>query len=278
VKHCRASGVALHMPIDISVRFAFSLDKLSDVLLQFEAAAIPEQRILSRNSRISDAEHIARVAAHDGIGERIWLHVEGPCEVTYSARVAINRLLPDIATLARLEPHDLPAGTVQYLFDSRYCPADRFQPFVEAEFAGLEGGARVLAIRDWIGENLTYTPGCSDSNTTALDSFVERRGICRDYAHVLITLARASAIPARYASVYAPGVEPPDFHAVAEVFLADPTIPGGGAWHLVDATGMADPAETVKIGIGRDAADTSFMTVFGDAQFGAKEVVVSKTA
>jgi transglutaminase-like putative cysteine protease len=267
-----------HMPIDISVRFAFSLDKLSDVLLQFEAAAIPEQRILVRNTRITDAEHIARIAAQDSIGERIWLHVEGRCEVTYTARTAIRRLLPDIAALARLEPHELPAQAVQYLFDSRYCPAERFQPFVETEFDGTEGGQRIVAIRDWIAGRFTYEPGSSDSTTTALDSFVQRRGICRDYAHVLVTLARASAIPARYASVYAPGVDPPDFHAVAEVFLADPTIPGGGAWYLVDATGMADPADTVKIGVGRDAADVSFMTVFGEARFEEKEVLVSKTA
>lgn len=266
------------MPIQITARFAFSLDRLCDVLLQFEAAAIPEQRILARNTRIDGAEHIARIAAQDAIGERVWLHVEGRCEVTYSARVAIQRLLPDIGTLDRLEPHELPAEAVQYLFDSRYCPADRFQPFVDAEFGGTSGGRRVQAIRDWIGGNMAYVPGCSDSNTTALDSFVERRGICRDYAHVLIALARASAIPARYCSVYAPGVEPPDFHAVAEVFLADPTIPGGGAWHLVDATGMANPAQTVKIGVGRDAADVSFMTVFGEATFEDKEILVSETA
>ena len=266
------------MPIDVSVHFAFSLERLSDVLLQFEAAAIPEQRILARNSRISNAEHIARIAAQDRIGERVWLHVEGRCEVTYSASVAIHRLLPDIATLARLEPHDLPAEAVQYLFDSRYCPAERFQPFAEAEFGATTGGGRVVAIRDWIAGNLAYTPGSSDSNTTALDSFVERRGICRDFAHVLVTLARASAIPARYASVYAPAVDPPDFHAVAEVFLADPTVPGGGAWHMVDATGMADPADTVKIGVGRDAADVSFITVFGEATFEDKEITVRKTA
>jgi transglutaminase-like putative cysteine protease len=266
------------MPIEISARFAFSLDRLCDVLLQFEAAAIPEQRILARDTRITGAEHIARIAAQDGIGERVWLHVEGRSEVTYTSRVAIHRLLPEIAELDALEPHELPADAVQYLFDSRYCPADRFQQFVEDEFGATRGGSRVLAIRDWIATNMTYVPGCSDSSTTALDSFIERRGICRDYAHVLVTLARASAIPARYASVYAPGVEPPDFHAVGEVFLADPTVPGGGAWHLVDATGMADPADTVKIGVGRDAADVSFMTVFGEANFEGKDIVVRKTA
>ena len=62
------------------------------------------------------------------------------------------------------------------------------------------------------------------------------------------------------------------------MFLADPTIPGGGAWHIVDATGMADPAETVKIGVGRDAADVSFITVFGEARFESSNVQVHKAA
>ena len=265
------------MPIAISARFAFSVDRLSDVLLQFEAAAIPEQRIHDARCTMSPAEHIARISAQDDIGERIWLHVNGRFEVSYTATAEVNRLLADVATLARLEPHELPAEAVQYLLDSRYCPADRFQPFVEAEFGGTNGGARVAAIRDWIAGNFSYEP-VSTTSTTALDSFVERRGICRDYAHVLVTLARASAIPARYVSCYAPGVDPPDFHAVAEVFLADPTVAGGGAWQLVDATGMADPAQTVKIGVGRDAADVSFMTVFGDARFEDKQVSATKTA
>lgn len=263
------------MPIDISARFAFTVERLSDVLLQFEAAAIPEQRILDSRCTMSEAEHIARIAAQDGIGERIWLHVNGRFEVSYTARVEVDRLLADIGTLGRLDPHELPAETVQYLFDSRYCAADRLQPFVEAEFGGTSGGERILTMRDWIAGNFSYVPGSSTSNTTALDSFVERRGICRDYAHVMIALARASAIPARYCSVYAPGVDPPDFHAVAEVFLADATVAGGGAWHLVDATGMADPATTVKIGVGRDAADVSFMTVFGESHFEDKSVTVS---
>src|SRR5687768_5577304 len=117
------------MPIDITASFAFALDRLSDVLLQFEAAAIPEQRVLASDCSMSDAEHIARIAAHDGIGERIWLHVAGRCEVSYTARVEVARLLADLAALGRLEPHELPGETVQYLLDSRYCPADRFQPF-----------------------------------------------------------------------------------------------------------------------------------------------------
>ena len=247
------------MPIEISASFDFALPAPTDCLLQFEAAVLPEQALLETHTQLSASEHFARVPAQDGIGERIWVRAEGAFHVEYTARVAVQRQLPDLAPLAQLEPHLLPGETVEYLRSSAYCPVGRLYPFAEAEFGGTFGGARIAAIRDWIARHFTYEPGVSDARTTALDTFVERRGICRDYAHVLVTLARASSIPARYAGVYAPGVEPQDFHAVAEVFV-------GGEWHLVDATGMAGEAAMAKIGIGRDAADVSFLTAYGNAR------------
>ncbi len=102
-----------------------------------------------------------------------------------------------------------------------------------------------------------------------METFVERRGICRDYAHLMITLARASGMPARIVSVYAPDVEPPDFHAVAEVFV-------GGEWRLVDATGMAQPDTMVRIGVGRDAADVAFLIVYGQNELKEQKVAVCR--
>lgn len=262
------------MPIAISAQFDFTLPQPTDVILQFEAAAIPEQTILEAETRMTCGDDCARVPAHDAIGERVLIHAQGRFEVAYRALVEIDRLSPDLAGLAQLPPHELPGETLDYLLDSRYCPADRLQSFAQDEFGALAGGDRVLAIREWIARHFTYEQ-VSTASTTALDSFVERRGVCRDYAHVLITLARASTIPARYVSCFSPGVSPPDFHALAEVFLADPGTPGGGAWYIVDATGMAQPCDTVKIGVGRDAADVSFLTSFGPAQFGDKTVSVS---
>ncbi|UVI40326.1 transglutaminase-like domain-containing protein [Qipengyuania spongiae] len=264
------------MIISINTRFAFTLDRPTDVLLQFEAADIPEQEILSRDTQLTSSEHCAWVPAQDEIGERIWIRAQGRFEVDYRARVRPQRQLPDLAGLKRLQPHHMPGEAVQYLFDSRYCPADKFQSFVEAEFGGTEGGARIVAIRDWIAKTIDYRSGSSDARTGALDTFVERAGICRDFAHVMVTLARASTIPARYVACYAPGVEPPDFHAVAEVFLDDPETESGGTWQLVDATGMAEPADTVKIGVGRDAADVSFLTSFGPNSFERSSVTVTR--
>jgi transglutaminase-like putative cysteine protease len=124
-----------------------------------------------------------------------------------------------------------------------------------------------MAIRDWIAGHLSYVPGSSHAGTTAIDTFHGGEGICRDYAHLMITLARAADIPARIASVYAPGVTPPDFHAVAEVYL-------GGAWHLVDATGMATAGDMAIIGVGRDIGDVAFLTAFGPLVMNGQSVAV----
>ncbi|MXO75833.1 transglutaminase family protein [Altererythrobacter aerius] len=266
------------MPISITAAFDFTLDNPTDLILQFEAAAIPEQTILSTRTTLSCGEDCVRVPAHEAIGERVLVHAQGRFDVRYEALVEVNRLAPDLAGLAQLSPHELPGDPLEYLLDSTYCPADRLQSFAEDEFGGTTGGDRVLAIHDWIARHFTYEAGSSNSTTTALDSFVERRGICRDYAHVLISLARASTIPARYVSCFSPGVTPQDFHALAEVFLADDTIEGGGAWYIVDATGMAKPQDTVKIGVGRDAADVSFLTSFGPSHFGDKTVAVREVS
>lgn len=262
------------MSVQVTASFAFELEQPTSVLLQFEAAPLPEQEIRETSTQVTPTDHFARVMAQDDIGERIWLSGQGLIEVDYAVTVSPHRDVHELAGLATLDPHQLPGEAVSYLLDSRYCSGSRFQSLVSDEFGNTNGGARIAAIRDWIGDNFTYSPGSSDANTDATDTFIARRGICRDFAHVMVSLARASAIPARYVACFAPGVQPQDFHAIAEVFLADPALEGGGTWQLVDATGMADLTNTVKIGVGRDAADVSFVTSFGPMAFQRSSVAV----
>ncbi|MEL6360973.1 MAG: transglutaminase family protein [Pseudomonadota bacterium] len=244
------------MILDVNVHLRYRFDTPTDVLLQIEVPHLADQRLVSSDIQTSDVSHFARVAAEDGLGERIWLRMSGEFQCDYSARIDVDRPAMDIAALHTVPPHLLPGDTVRYLMPSRYCPSDEFQAFVTAEFGQLQGGARIAAMRDWIHRSFAYVPGSSNAQTTALDTFVQRQGICRDFAHVMITLARASAVPARFASVYAPGVTPPDFHAVAEVFL-------DGMWHLVDPTGMANADQIARIGVGPDASGVAFLSSFG---------------
>lgn len=257
------------MRLQIHATLDYELPQITDILLQMEAAHLPEQSVSNARLTLSPVEHFARFNAHDEIGERVFLRAEGRFTADYQATVDVQRVIGDISQLEALPPHMLPGETVQYLLDSHYCPANKFRTYVEAEFGSWQGGARIAVLRDFIQQHFTYTPGASNSETTALESFVQREGVCRDYAHMLVTLARASTIPARFASVYALGVDPPDFHAVAEIFLA-------GKWHLVDATGMATEGEMAKIGIGRDAADVAFLTSFGPVQMTSQSVSVER--
>lgn len=246
------------MELDVNVHLKYQLSGPTDLLLQIEIADLADQKLQSSTLDTSDVDHIARVTAEEGLGERIWIRTDGEFRCDYTARVIVDRPVLDISALRAVPPHLLPGDTVRYLMPSRYCPSDEFQSFVAAEFGDRQGGARIAAMRDWINKAFSYVPGSSNAQTTALDTFVQRQGVCRDYAHVMIALARASTIPARFASVYAPGVTPPDFHAVAEVYL-------DGTWHLVDPTGMA-PADTIaRIGVGPDAAGVALLTAFGQA-------------
>ncbi|MEQ1499576.1 MAG: transglutaminase family protein [Novosphingobium sp.] len=260
------------MSISVYCELAYSFSRPTDVLMQIEAAQLPEQRVLHSGLGLSPVAHFSRVAGHDDVGERIWLRVERDLVVDYTAEIEISRA-PEpeaFSTLSETPPHLLPGDVVDYLMPSRFCQSDLFERFVEGEFAGLSGGARIMAIRDWIAGAFTYGPSATIGHASAVDSLLARRGVCRDFAHVLITLARAASIPARYVSVYAPDVAPPDFHAVAEVYL-------GGSWHLLDATGMAGPTEIAKIGVGRDAADVAFLSTFGDTRLVNLKVHVSRS-
>ncbi len=256
------------MILTIAVDLDYDVPEPCDILLQIEVAHGGDQVVSDATTSFGAVPPLTRIEGDADVGERIWLRPNDRLTCAYRATVAVDRAVADLMTLPADLPHDLPADVVAYLMPSRYCPSDQFQTFVDGEFGALQGGARVMAMRDWIADRFTYVPGSSGAQTTALDTFVQRQGVCRDYAHVLITLCRAATIPARFASVYAAAVEPPDFHAVAEVFL-------GGAWHLVDATGMATADGMARIGVGRDAADVAFMTSYGAVTMRGQTVAVA---
>ena len=149
------------------------------------------------------------------------------------------------------------ADRIVYLRPSRYAESDRLGAVAQAEFAGVSTGPELLAaVSSWVGTRLRYVPGSSGPTDGAVDTLLARQGVCRDYAHLVIALLRALDVPARLAAAYAPGLEPMDFHAVAEAAV-------DGYWRVVDATLLAPRAALVRIATGRDAADTAFLSAYG---------------
>ncbi|OBF10008.1 transglutaminase [Mycobacterium sp. 852002-10029_SCH5224772] len=140
-----------------------------------------------------------------------------------------------------------------YLRPSRYAEADKFYGFAATEFGNDRDSTALLEhVSSWVGTRLNYVPGSSDPIDGAVDTLLAGEGVCRDYAHLVVALLRAVSVPARLVSVYAPGVHPMDFHAVAEAFVE-------GQWRVVDATLLAPRQALVRIATGRDAADTAFL-------------------
>lgn len=171
----------------------------------------------------------------------------GQVEIGYRATVPTALEVPAVTE----------ADEIVYRRPSRYAESDRLAPMAQAEFAGITDASDLLAaVSSWVGSRLTYVSGSSGPTEGAVDTMLKRQGVCRDYAHLVIALLRAVDVPARLAAVYAPGLDPMDFHAVAEAAV-------DGVWHVVDATLLAPRSSLVRITTGRDAADTAFLSTYG---------------
>ncbi len=258
------------MRLTIDATLDYHFPERADVLLALEVAQMADQKLVDDRLTVTSATPLTPIEGQDGIGRRTWTAGEGPFFARYRATVDVSRKAPDLNRIAGVALRDLPGHVVPYLWPSRYVEPERFHDFVCDRFGHLQGGARIAAIAHWTQNELEYAPGNSDESTTAHDSFQRRKGICRDFAHVMIAMARGMDIPARMVSAYAFELDPADFHAVVEVYL-------DGGWYLVDPTGLAPVEGLVRMGVGRDATDISFMSIFGGsgAQMNAQSVRVT---
>lgn len=191
-----------------------------------------------------------------------------PCNFTirYDALAEMKPEIQFVEDVGESKVADIPPDVLTYMNPSRYCESDLLARFSFEEFGYLEHGyLRVQAIIDWVYEHLDYVPESTTATTTATDVLLQRTGVCRDYAHLAISLCRGIGIPARYVSGYAVELNPPDYHGFMEAYL-------DGQWYLFDPTRLASTLGLVRIGTGRDAADVAFSTLTGSATLTEKKV------
>ncbi len=260
------------MRVEVHSRLAYEFAEPTETIAVVLAAHAAGQTIESETLVLSDGVRLAE-SLDPVTGARL---LRGPLNGHVSIEYrAVVRLAPRLELPAGVQVAPwsrLPVEVLPYLLPSRYCPVDQFLRFASREFGRLQpGGARALAILDWLHANVDYVHGVSTSTTGAAGTFIDRAGVCRDFTHLGLTLCRAAGIPARAVSAYALGLDPPDFHAVFEVFL-------DGGWWLVDPTRLAPIGGMVRIAHGRDAADIAFLTTAGDVRQTGMAVSVREQA
>jgi transglutaminase-like putative cysteine protease len=249
--------------IELSIALSYEVDEHgADFVFNIQAAHTACQAV--RNEQLVISQAVATRTHTDPVSGNRYLRLRaqpGPLALNYSATVDLNHHRADPAGVAEVAVCDLPAEVLAYIYPSRYCQSDRLVQFAIREFGALpQGHRRVQAICDWVRSRVSFVSNTSNANTSAVDTLIEQRGVCRDFAHLMIALCRAVSIPARFATGtdYGadPALGPPDFHAYVEVYL-------GQRWYLFDPSGTAIPMGLVRLGTGRDAADVAFATIFG---------------
>jgi transglutaminase-like putative cysteine protease len=197
----------------------------------------------------------------------------GPLLVRYRATVDITHHVEAPTQIWETPVAQLPPEALPYLYPSRYCQSDCLTAQAMALFGTVaQGHARVIAVRDWVRGQVRFQSNSSNNMTSALDTLHQHVGVCRDFAHLMIAMCRALNIPARFATGIDfgadPALGPTDFHAYVEVYLSH-------RWYLFDPSGTAIPMGFVRIGTGRDAADVSFATLFGQVSAQPPRISIS---
>lgn len=242
------------MPNSVTPRRTVTADLrvkiVSDVQLAFQVAvANPDDLDFDEHIEINlDGAPASFAELRTASGGRLWLldAPSGELVLSYSASIdAIPHAVPGTA-----------AERLEYLRPSRYCESDRMTGLANQLFRDLDRSDLLAAVSSWVGTHLDYVSGSSGPTDGAVDTLLAGRGVCRDYAHLAVCLLRGLGIPARLTAVYAPGLNPMDFHAVAEALIDD-------TWFVIDPTLLAPRQSLVRIATGRDAADTSFLSSYG---------------
>jgi transglutaminase-like putative cysteine protease len=204
---------------------------------------------------------------HDVFGNRCtrFMAPTGTVRLIGTSILEMNALADPINVYAQQAPvENLPSDVLQFLLPSRYCEVDQLGATAQDLFGWMAPGwTRASAIRDWVHEKVAFNYKMARPTKTAVDAYMERVGVCRDYQHLAIALSRCQNIPARYVTGYLGDIRAPysgagDFSAWYEVFL-------DGRWMTMDARHNEPRIGRVRMATGRDAADVAITTSFGNA-------------
>jgi transglutaminase-like putative cysteine protease len=250
------------MLFQIGAELVYDILQRTTLILNVHALRTPSQTVVEENFHVEPQVRCEEFLSVSGENRfvRIETGTAKKLTIRYTARVEAH-----VRTVAQRAINAVPVShidraVIPYLFPSRYCQSDRLGRLAWSKFGKLKHPYdRVVAVTEWIHDNVEYLRGSTNSETSAFDTVTQRAGVCRDFAHLGIALCRALSIPARYFTGYACQLQPPDFHACFEAHIGD-------RWFIFDPTRLAPLNGLVRIATGRDAADASVATIFGRAR------------
>ncbi|MCC8408973.1 transglutaminase family protein [Mucilaginibacter sp. UR6-1] len=251
------------MKFDVLADMTYTANSAGTLILNIHALRTPTQTVIAENFTIQPYIKAEELVNVNGENRLIRLQVEEPCNIAINYHATIDNAwkLVNMEGITETPVYQLPAEVLQYLNPSRYCQSDKLFRLANNMFGNTENPfLTVLAMVEWIHTNVQYLSGSTNAQTSAFDTVTEQSGVCRDFAHLGIALCRALTIPARYFTGYAYKLQPADFHACFEAYIA-------GEWILFDATKLVPLNGLVKIATGSDAADAAIANIFGDISF-----------
>lgn len=194
---------------------------------------------------------------------------KGEFRFSMSCRASVPDHIDAMPTARRVPVAQLPVELLHYLLPSRYCQSDKLSRLAYS-IAGHTPRTyqQIARLRHWVHENIEYEYGTSNASTSALETVNTKRGVCRDFAHLGISLCRAVSVPARMVVGFLHELEPMDLHAWYEAYI-------GGRWFTFDATEDEPKGNRIVIAYGRDAADVAQATMYGAFHCTEMKVTVS---
>lgn len=247
------------MRFQVSCRLEYEVSFPSTLILNIHAQRNSAQSILKETFSVDPRLKVEEFTADGNANRFIRLETSRKkrLAISYDATVDCEHQVIAANKIDYTPVIEMHRKAIPFLFPSRYCQSDRLARLAWDIFGKIDNPyEKVVAIVDWIYENVEYVRGSTNSETSAYDTVTQRTGVCRDFAHLGIALCRALNISARYFSGYAYELEPPDFHACFEAYI-------GGQWLIFDATRLAHLNGVVRVGNGRDAAEAAVASIFG---------------
>jgi len=250
------------MAFQINAELQYDVLMRSTVLLSIHALATQNQKLHQESFQVTLG--VAWEELPVGTGENRYIRLDTgdatKLEVSYAVMAETRYKIVSHEEIQDIPISEIQRSAISYLFPSRYCQSDRMGRLAMKMFGSIDHPYnQVVAIADWIFENIDYLSGATNEETSAFDTVTQRAGVCRDFAHLGIAFCRALSIPARYFAGYACNMQPPDFHACFEACI-------GNRWFIFDPTRLAALNGLVRIATGRDAADAAVATIFGQMQ------------